>query len=348
MRNTDALRRICSDYGVDSIYEQASTQWLALNRLHMYKGAGLDSDKASTVTPAAGAVAALTVAADDPSIEPQENGIVLDGCKRMRALHKAGYKRVLCLVAGRPLDSLQRMLVRIMLNQGRELVCAEKLALIMQLNSTDIPSGYTDMVVNVVTAHDKEAALLKCAGRLDEKTVRALQQESFSLQTAPLFEPLEQSQRHVIIDTFSDLMLSLQHQRDLLQWLPEIAYTRQCSIEALCSDKAVAQLCSDNTLNGPQKIARIKSHFHSLRYPSLDRMQRKRRRLVSQHNPDTSRVKFTHAPAFEKDGCTVTVSLCFGDDAPALFSRLAGIERSVWNELIAPCSCCDAAADGDR
>ncbi len=340
MRNTDALRRVCSECGVDSIYEHASMQWHRVDKLRIYPGAAEPGSEIVENAPAAaGAVGTLTVIAEHTA-----GGVVLDGCKRLAALQKAGTAEAPCLVVDRGLDARQRLLVRIMLNQGREFSCAEKIALMQQLNTIDIPPASADEIAGVIAAHDKEAGLLKQAIGLDEKTLESIRRGKFSLQTVPLFAALAQRQRHVIIDTFASFKLSLQIQRELLQWLPEIAYAHRCSVATLCNNRAVIAVCHDDTLNAPQKIARIKAHFHSLRYPRLDRAQQQWNRTAAQYTPDTSRVRFTHPPAFEKDGCTVTVTLRSGDDAPALFARLAEIERGVWNELVSPCSCSDAAS----
>ena len=79
----------------------------------------------------------------------------------------------------------------------------------------------------------------------------------------------DQADREALFLLVLDLRMGENHQRDLMDWLEEIALRDQFKIQELLTSKALKDIESDPRLGRADKLKRIKDHVRRLRFPRL-------------------------------------------------------------------------------
>jgi hypothetical protein len=142
--------------------------------------------------------------------------------------------------------------------------------------------------------------------------------------------------KKAFLETFGSLRLSMQAQREFLEWLPEIAAAENKGVAAVLDSREVSRVLKDRRMNNPQKIRHLRGLFHARRFPRFHETLRRWEALARSVNPDRRRVRFDPAPSFEKDVCTVRVEVSDPGSAIELFGALSRIDVDSWKALIGP------------
>src|ERR1051325_10991345 len=78
-----------------------------------------------------------------------------------------------------------------------------------------------------------------------------------------------QDDRETFATLVSSLKIGQNHQRDLIDWLDEIALRDSVTIISLLRGKPVTDIESDPRLGRSDKLKRLKEHVRRLRFPRL-------------------------------------------------------------------------------
>ncbi len=290
---------------------------------------GLSSDREPPLAPGAWLRLPLIVC------RTGANYSIIDGCKRVAALQSAGVRKAPCSVIGSPLDSLQAGLLRIELNCGRKLHLTEKLLFIgwLQKNcgSEVYHNATAKMGLTAAELHDCSALL-----SLSDLLVDAVIGGALDITVAPEIAHLAPVDAQVLINLFSAIPLSRQMQRELAEWLPEIAFNRGISLQNLVESESLGSIVKNSRLNAPQKAAQLHGAAYEMRFPlyvrTRDAWVAHSRRL----NPDLSHVSFHPSAYFEKNLIEIRIKSGDGASLQELMGKLAAIAAPDWWKLIDP------------
>lgn len=264
--------------------------------------------------------------------------VIVDGCKRFLALKKNNAKECIGVVFSKVLDLKSIGLLRIALNTGRPLHIREKLLFFKWLLE-----NYSGELGESLLA---EAGLLsfelKPLSACDEDIIDAVAEDRINIRNAEDFSLLDKPDRKAFLEIFKDMKLSQQTQHEFLEWLPEIAFSRDVSVSDLLRSKEMTGTMNDATLNAPQKIEAVRDLLHSWKYPaSSDALKSWKQtaaatsRAVVENEP-SSQVVFMPSPAFEKNRLEIRISIGHARAAKEIFGRLSQIPQSTWAHLIYP------------
>jgi hypothetical protein len=150
------------------------------------------------------------------------------------------------------------------------------------------------------------------------------------------FKNLPENDRAVFLTTFHGLGLSLQTEREFIVWISEILCAEKTSLAEFPRLKDIEALCNDTAINSPQKIQKIRSLLHSLRFPRYDAALKNWNKLARDVNPDPSKVTLSADPYFEKNRVEVRVSVSNPGEASDVFKKLSGVSPEQWSKLVTP------------
>jgi hypothetical protein len=261
---------------------------------------------------------------------------VIDGCKRLLRMQRSGQVTAPCGILDTGIDSTRLGLLRIMLNKGRQLHLREKICFAGWLENNIAPDHAIEVCAGMGIAAS-ERNVLKHLLSSGESAINAVSDGRIHIQSVEDFVVLSGEDRKAFLDTFGRLRLSVQMQRELLQWLPEIAVAENTTIGELLKRDTVCRILEDARINDPQKIQHIRELVHSWRFPRLHAARAEWESLAGSVNPDPRKIGFECSPAFEKDQLSIRIRLTDAGDAEALFSKLGQVPRHMWERLIYPC-----------
>ena len=138
------------------------------------------------------------------------------------------------------------------------------------------------------------------------------------------------------------MKLSQQTQREFLEWLPEIAFSRGIPVSDLLQSKEITAIMNNATLNAPQKIEAVRDLLHSWKFPAYSEALKTWKQTAAAtsravlENEPSSRVVFMPSPAFEKNKLEIRISIAHARAAKEVFEGLSKIPQSTWAKLIYP------------
>jgi hypothetical protein len=272
-----------------------------------------------------------------PVVHPTETGNyeILDGCKRYLRLRRRRARRCMCAVTTRSLDIRTAGLLRIILNRGRARPLAETLCHVRWLTEHIAPEEYHSVAAELGfsdTELRQAHRLLDCPSFV----VRAVARGALHPSVVEEFQRLRPGDRRAFLRSFAGLRLSRQTQRELIQWLADIAATTGSSVAAILGDQPLQRILQDTGITDPQKIDKVRKVLFERRFPRLAAARRSWHTAAARHNPDPKRVSFVPDPSFEKDRLEVRITLRNPDEAHGLFSALEALPRDVWRHLVRP------------
>ncbi len=272
-----------------------------------------------------------------PIIVYQSSGhfTVIDGCKRLMSAQKKGFEECLCGIVTPSPDNQGAALLRIILNCRRKLSFREKYLFIGWLKKNCSMKQYSE-ICKLLSPDKTEIFEFEQLLLCDKTVFEAVACGALEACLAPEANSLEQSDRSAILDFFRRYRFSRQTQRELLEWLPELAFRENRSVRELLNSEWLKQIENNEKLNGPQKIEHICTAIFNRRFPLLARTKAFWKDLAATLNPDPSNVTFRHYEAFEKNRLEIKVSLSSAAEAKNIFSRLSGISEQQWSRLIYP------------
>jgi hypothetical protein len=270
--------------------------------------------------------------------EQSDGYCIIDGCKRFLALKKTGAKECACVVFSRIVDPEKVGLLRIALNRGRSMHLRERLCFFKWL----LENYSGDLRETLLDEAGFTGFELKPLAACGEDIIEAVAQGRINIRNAEDFSLLEKQDRTAFLDMFRDLELSQQTQRELLEWLPEIAFSKNMSMPDLLKSKELYDILENKTLNAPQKIEGVRNLVYSWKYPEYSSALKTWKQLAAAtsravlENEPFSHIVFLPSPAFEKNKLEIRISIGHARAAKELFERLSQIPQSAWARLIYP------------
>lgn len=260
---------------------------------------------------------------------------IIDGCKRYSLLAAQGREEFACNIIETAFDKTGAGLLRIALNSTREMTLPEKLIFVRWLKSNTDAEKYQAQLHNLKIApnerHELEL-LLDCSGNLIDAVVKGTLDRS----VAPEMGHLKDGDIDSILDLFRTVAFSRQMQRELVEWLHEIAFTEHETISGLLASKIFSEIVAETKLNLPQKSAKIHETAHDCRFPLYAKAKKIWRENAGKINPDPASVSFQSSPFFEKRGIEVRIKIKDAENAGLLMKKMASIKAEEWRQLIDP------------
>ncbi|MCL2689236.1 MAG: hypothetical protein FWE57_05245 [Chitinispirillia bacterium] len=142
--------------------------------------------------------------------------------------------------------------------------------------------------------------------------------------------------KNIITQFFEKIPFTRQTQREIAEWVPEIAYRENKSVKNILGDESILSILNSEKLNNPQKSQKIRDELYKKRFPMFSQMQTKWKKAAAAVNPNSSKVQFIPSPGFEKKRLEIKVVVESGDEARELFNSLAQIDAGKWDEIIFP------------
>ncbi|OGS36557.1 MAG: hypothetical protein A2293_10645 [Elusimicrobia bacterium RIFOXYB2_FULL_49_7] len=100
--------------------------------------------------------------------------------------------------------------------------------------------------------------------------IEALVQEGkITRPTAEWLTRLNEQDAIPVLDLFSQIKMTVNQQRALLEWMDDIVKRDELSVAELFAEEEIVSLLQDPVLNGPQKRERIHERFHTRRFPEV-------------------------------------------------------------------------------
>jgi hypothetical protein len=260
---------------------------------------------------------------------------IIDGCKRYELMAAQGRKECACGIIESPFDKTKAGLLRIALNSAREMGLAEKLVFVRWLKSGVGPEEYQAQLQKLkIAANEKHELelLLECG----EKLVEAVIKGTLDRTVAPEMGHLKDGDIDAILAFFQAIPFSRQMQRELVEWLHEIAFMERTAIHELLASKGFSEILAQTKTNLPQKAAKFHEVAHARRFPLYAKAKRLWSENAGKTNPDPASVSFQSSPFFERRGLEVRIKLKDPETAPLLMKKMASIKTEEWRGLIDP------------
>jgi hypothetical protein len=269
---------------------------------------------------------------------------VIDGCKRLSRI--ASSTRSVSVAILNLSQSLERAartagLLRLALNRNRPLHLRESVRFGVWLVE-NVERAALFGVGREAGIPDNEMRQLTLLHGAPPETIGAVASGRIDLRLVTDFLLLQPSDREAFMRVFAGLGLSLQTQRELLEWLPEIVSQRNEPLSALFALPEINTPLCDARLNAPQKIAAVRDAVFALRFHGYQSARKNWQALADSVNPDPLRVRFHPAQGFERDRLEVAVTIDRGSDAARIFGALARLDAQTWQSLVSPIEQCDA------
>ncbi len=261
--------------------------------------------------------------------------VIIDGCKRYKILKARGQKDVACGIIETAMSPAQAGLLRIELNSSRQLHAREKLLFIGWLKAHLDQEKYHEQAEKLrLPANERHEfeQILGCKPWL----IEAVMQGTLDPAVAPEMDHLSESDAGALINLFSLLSFSRQMQRELAEWLPEIAFIRKISLKALLASETLSGVIIDTRLNDPQKTAKIHDHAHAMRFPLYTEAKKNWTEYVRKANPDPSVITFHASPYFEKNALEIRIKAADAEKVRHSIRQLAAIDPEEWRKLVDP------------
>ena len=266
---------------------------------------------------------------------------IVDGCKRFKRFVKNKQETCACGIFDGVLDKKNIGLLRIFLNQKRPMSIRENVCFYKWLTSnregddSETMMGYFGF--NAAFRSELEPLVASADNVLD-----AVDEGRLAIRAVPDFCLLNSQDQAAFLDTFHGLALSLQTQREFLEWLPEIAYSRKMTVSGLLQSEGIQKIINDNILNNPQKIEAIRALLHSWKFPFYDETLKKWKKLAAAtskavlENEPSSKVVFAPSPAFEMNKLEIRITINHAPAAKEIFQKLSDVPQKTWSQLIYP------------
>jgi len=142
--------------------------------------------------------------------------------------------------------------------------------------------------------------------------------------------------KNVIAEFFEKIPFTRQTQREIGEWVPEIAYREKVSVKDILDGENILSILHSEKLNNPQKSQKIRDELYKKRFPMFSQMQTKWKKAAAAINPNPSKVQFIPSPGFEKKRLEIKVTVESGEEAGKIFNSLAQIDVDKWDEVVFP------------
>jgi hypothetical protein len=267
--------------------------------------------------------------------------VIVDGCKRLQGMLEKKQERCAGGVFQGRLDAKSIGLLRIYLNKKRPLSIRERVCFYKWLIKNCEGDGWEVILDSLgfdAAIRLEVEPLLACA----DNVLDAVHEGRLSVRLAPDFCLLDKQGQAAFLEVFKDVGLSLQTQREFLEWLPEIAFATKTTIADILRSSDIQKIMNDKILNSPQKIEAIRTRLHACKFPLYDATLTKWKKLAAAtsrsalENEPSSKVVFVSSPAFEMNKLEIRITINHAPAAKEIFQKLSEVPQTTWSRLIYP------------
>lgn len=275
----------------------------------------------------------LIITAKDESFK------IIDGCKRFLALKEKKLETIICCITEQTYSDKTAGLLRIMLNKNRKLELREKIVFSRWLKSNLSQSLYVSMVSELGISK-RERIGIEMLQNCPDRIIDIVESGKLDIGLIYDFLLINEKDFDAVFGLFSKFSFTRQTQKELLEWLPEIAYRKKCSINEILEDKNICKIIENGKLNDPQKMTKIRDLIFTMKHPNFMRVKEKWKKLEKEVNPDPLNIQFRTSEAFEKDRLEIKIIAKDPENAKRLFNKLSLISENTWEKLIYPLNKC--------
>jgi hypothetical protein len=269
-------------------------------------------------------------------VTPNDDGsyMLIDGCKRFASLSKT-QTHVQCLIAGNNLTPHARGFLRISLNISRTLSLSEKVLFVKWLHSCCDETLYMSIITKSPFTV-KECREIERITLVTPELLVLIDSNALDISVTQDFLALDVQSRDAIRELFTVFQFSRSTQRELIEWLPEIAFVRKTTVGEITGSPEVDTIINHQSLNTPQKMQKLRDYFYALRYPMLVSVKEEWHALARKINPLPSRCQFIPSEAFERNRLEIKLSVTKHEEIELLLEKLKNIPSEQWDKLIYP------------
>jgi hypothetical protein len=262
---------------------------------------------------------------------------IITGYRRIKALKLLKADRAACrILSGDDILPIECLLLNLHDNLAvRELNDVEKgmvlARLIPWIKSREIVEHYMPLL----GLPSKKATLSSYLRLEEEMGIRAkecIAQGQLSLRNAMMLLDIDSISRSSIIDLISNIKLTVNQQRQLIDYTVDLAHIEGTSIPDILDNQSVKRIKSDTRMNNPQKGRTLIRHFRIRRYPSVSMAEREFKKMVSRLNLGEM-VRIDHSSSFEFPYYRLEVLF---KDGPSLREKLENLMGEDINILTDP------------
>ena len=152
-----------------------------------------------------------------------------------------------------------------------------------------------------------------------------------SLPMALELSHLSKENAEILAILFKKLPMGLNKQREILQHLKEIAVREDLTLKGVLDDAPLNAILCDDSLDGNQKVHRIRTYLRKRRYPRLVEVEEKFNACVQSLGLGHG-IQVAPPPGFEGSTCTMTIRI---DNLDSLKRASRHISQAIENPSIA-------------
>lgn len=282
----------------------------------------LDLNKISTLAP-------LTVYEKDGEYQ------LIDGHKRLLKLLSLHKSHCFCIIVNSFSDSKLYFLLRIFLNQNRPLSFREKYNFLSWLKENYSKDEYLE-AASLLPLSQRERHEIEQLFGASEVLLSHIESGKLDSAVVPELINIDEVRQREIIEFLSNLQFSRSAQRELIEWLPEIASRKNCTITSIADSSPIQGILNHNFLNPPQKMQKIRDHLFNERFPVLSKAKSEWTEVCRKINPDSSHIQFIADDSFEKNRLEIKINVSNPQEVLSIFEKLKNIPSDQWEKLIYP------------
>jgi hypothetical protein len=213
---------------------------------------------------------------------------------------------------------------------------SELSALLAQWAKKNFPAADVTTISRCLGLDWKKIRQLDALAECSTAVQAAVFNNKLHVENAAAFGALNAVDQEAFLSLSSELHLSLQTEREFLEWLPEIAYSGAQGIAAVLASDQIKGCRDDAVLTAPQKIQRIRAYIFSIRFPRYDAALKRWKQIANKTFGQTPNIAITPSPFFEKDKLELRIAVSRADEAFGVMQKLAALPKSAWASLIDP------------
>ncbi len=259
---------------------------------------------------------------------------VIDGCKRLVLLRRKNIKESTFVVVN-DCDSFSSSMLRILLNRDRLLALREKILFVSWLKDNMADYEYRKYTSELGIS-DRERFELERLSECPDSILDAVDRGFADSAVASDLKSMSKDDCDACLNLMSKVNLSRQQQRELVEWMPEIAFGEDKTLRALLKESQITEILENESANQPQKAQKIRDTIFKKRFPDLAALKQKWSAMVNKVNPDQARIRFNVPEAFEKNRLEIRIILDEAQKATELITKLGSICKETWEKLIYP------------
>ncbi|MBD3314602.1 MAG: hypothetical protein GF344_02335 [Chitinivibrionales bacterium] len=259
---------------------------------------------------------------------------VVDGCKRLAAYRTQGRTQAPCIIIAPSPGEYDLGVLRMRLNRWRTPAMREKVLFLRWLDRWRKNKPLA-RVAEAAGISAGECRRLEPLLKSREALIDAVVQGKIHPVCAQELVRWDARDQDAFMEALSGLEPSQQTQREIAEWLGELASAEERSISGLI-EEIIVPVAAKPHLNAPQRIAKIHEAIFVRRFPRYSAARERWRKAAQSANPASSAIRFVPNPYFEKDRLEVRVRVRAPGEAVGLFRDLAAISAEQWRLLINP------------